>query len=177
MVETWKDIENYEGIYKISNLGRVSSLERKTYMKDGRIRTEHTKILKPIKDKHGYFKVRLYNSNGNQEFKIHVLVAHHFISSRPDNKVINHIDENKANNSVTNLEYITQKENINHGTGNIRRKNQPHALKVKAVRGKEVYCFNSITEASKILKLNIGHISACVNNKRKSHGGFKFEII
>ena len=178
MIEEWKDIKGYEGLYQVSNLGRVKSLERITNMKDGRIRTEREKILKPIKDKHGYYKVRLYKKDGNKEFKIHSLVLFTFVGIRKEGMVVNHIDENKSNNSLYNLEYITQKENINHGTGNIRRsKNQPNSIRLKAMKNGIYLEFNSITQCANNLNLNICHISSCLSGKRKTHGGWQFERI
>lgn len=77
MIEEWKDIKGYEGLYQVSNLGRVKSLERITNMKDGRIRTEREKILKPIKDKHGYYRVRLYKKMVRKSLRyIHLYYLH-----------------------------------------------------------------------------------------------------
>lgn len=178
MIEEWKDIKGYEGLYQVSNLGRVKSLKRETHMIDGRVRTENEKILKPIKDKHGYYKVTLYNKNKTKQIKIHTLVISEFISERPENRVINHIDEDKSNNRLTNLEYITQKDNINHGSGNERRRiNQPHSVRLKAIKDNMVIEFNSITDCAIELRLSTGHISECLRGKRKTHGGWKFERI
>lgn len=178
MIEEWKDIKGYEGLYQVSNLGKVMSLERTTLMKDGRKRIEKEKILKPIKDRHGYYKVSLYNSYGKKQIKLHSLVMDAFVGKREKGMVINHIDEDKSNNAKSNLEYVTQKENINHGTGNERRRtSQPHAIKLKVTKNNIALEFNSITECATKLNLNIAHISSCLSGKRKTHGGWEFERI
>ena len=111
-METWKDIKGYEGIYQISDKGRVRSLDRL----DNKGRKTHGRILAVKHDGGGYCQVAL-SKDGKQKYpKIHRLVALHFIPN-PDNKPqINHKDENKENNSVENLEWVTSKENANYGT-------------------------------------------------------------
>ena len=107
MKEIWKDIKGYEGIYQVSNFGRIKS----SYTK---------RILKGGKNKAGYLLVGLYKQGVLSRKSIHRLVAEAFIPN-PDNKPeVNHIDENKTNNMVSNLEWMTAKENINHGTRNER---------------------------------------------------------
>ena len=98
-MEEWKDIKGYEGLYQISNKGRVKSL--------GNNKTKKEKILKPRKC-NGYFSVRLCKKGEKPKpFDIHRLVAEHFLPN-PDNlPVVNHKDENKLNNNVENLEWCT----------------------------------------------------------------------
>lgn len=121
--EVWKDIEGYEGLYQVSNLGRVKSLER--IISDGRHRKE--RILKPYDDGNGYLRVELQS----KPFKLHRLVAQAFIPN-PDNlPFVNHKDENPKNNRVflnddgsvdeSNLEWCDNKYNINYGTTQERR--------------------------------------------------------
>lgn len=109
--EIWKDIKNYEGLYKISNLGRVKSLPKyagRSYRKE--------KILKTYLDKNGYVKVILCKNNKTRFLSIHRLLAEAFIPNPNDYPQINHKDENKQNNSLNNLEWCTCKYNINYGT-------------------------------------------------------------
>ena len=109
--EIWKDIKNYEGLYKISNLGRVKSLPKyagRSYRKE--------KILKTYLDKNGYVKVILCKNNRTRFLSIHRLLAEAFIPNPNDYPQINHKDENKQNNSLNNLEWCTCKYNINYGT-------------------------------------------------------------
>lgn len=114
MKELWKDIKGYEGCYQVSNLGRIKSLDRMTnnqygeYFMKGRILKNSI-----IKDK-GYCRVSLNNGNGKISKRVHRLVAEAFIPN-PENKLeVNHKDGNKLNNCVSNLEWCTNKENIEH---------------------------------------------------------------
>lgn len=109
--ECWKDVKDYEGLYQVSTLGRVKSLPRNT---------THGKILKSIVDKDGYLYVNLYNNGYRKKMKIHRLVAQAFIPNPQNKPEVNHIDENKQNNMVENLEWLTSKENSNYGTRNGR---------------------------------------------------------
>lgn len=128
--EIWKDIPEYEGQYQVSNFGRVKSLERKgTY----------NRIMKPHKCKNGYLYVCLSKDNKYKTFLLHRLVALAFIpNNNPTKKTqINHKDENKENNKVENLEWVTPKENTNYGTRNERAsKNISKAMKEKYKGGK-----------------------------------------
>ena len=109
--EIWKPIEGYEGLYEVSNLGRVKSLKRL-----------HTKerILSQFLNHRGYARVNLWKENKSRKYSVHRLVAEAFIPNPDSKPQVNHIDENKTNNSVENLEWCTQLENHNHGTVNER---------------------------------------------------------
>lgn len=119
MEEIWKDIKGYEGLYQVSNTGKVKSLERKVKHWQGGYLTKKEIVLKSSISK-GYLVISLYK-NGIQIRKyIHRLVAEAFIPN-PDNlPQINHIDENKMNNCVENLEWCTAEFNVNYGTRNKR---------------------------------------------------------
>ena len=131
MEEEWKDITHFDG-FQVSN--------------DGRVRNKHGRILKGSVNNNGYQMVHLRTKDKNKLCTVHRLVAEAFISN-PDNlPQINHKDENKANNSVENLEWCTGKYNVNYGTRNER---------AGKIRGYMVYCvelnktFNSMVEAEK----------------------------
>ena len=106
--EEWKDIKDYEGLYQISNFGRVKSLER--INKNNRKVRE--RILKQSKDNMGYYMVGLSKYGKEKTRTIHRLVAETFINNPNGYNYINHIDCNKTNNKVENLEWCTQKYNV-----------------------------------------------------------------
>lgn len=109
MDEVWKPIKGYEGCYEISNLGRVKSLARK--VKSGRITKEI--ILVPIRNSHGYLQVDLCLNGKMKHHKIHRLVAEAFIPQNNETKeTVNHKDYNKSNNRVDNLEWLSNRENV-----------------------------------------------------------------
>ena len=113
--EIWKDIENYEGLYQISNLGNVRSLDRDITYVTGRVQRLHGMLLKHTKQADGYYTVGLYDINHKVKTKtIHRLVAIHFLANPCDYPEVNHIDGNKANDAVTNLEWVTELQNIRH---------------------------------------------------------------
>lgn len=111
MEEIWKDIEGYEGLYQVSNLGNIKSL-RKRIDKGKCHRYFDEKILKPIETNRGYLRVKLCKDRKIKKIRVHRLVAEAFIK-RPELEV-NHIDGNKKNNKAENLEWVTQRENKQH---------------------------------------------------------------
>lgn len=173
MVEEWKDIiiekngvlHNYSGIYQVSNMGRVRSL------KFGKI-----KVMKLKKDGHGYLEVGLRKNGEKQErFRVNRLVATAFIiNDDPVNKTeVNHINEDKTLNSIENLEWVTRKQNSNHGTRNrriIEKKNGKRTNKIICLETGIVY--SSMNEIKRKFNLNV---SACCRNKSKTCGGFHWQ--
>ena len=116
-LEVWKDIEDYPN-YQISNFGRVKSKERYTKAKDNEIIHRKDKMLKSQTDTKGYKYVRLYNSKGFKAKKIHRLVAEHYIPNLDSKPQVNHINGDKADNRVENLEWCTDLENKHHAIEN-----------------------------------------------------------
>ena len=106
-MEIWKDIPEYEGYYKVSNLGNIKSLNYR--------RTGKEQLLKLSKESNGYLQVGLFKNKKNKVFKVHQIVATTFLNHiRCGHKlVINHIDFDKTNNNLNNLEIITQRQNTN----------------------------------------------------------------
>lgn len=121
MIEVWKDIKDYEGFYQVSNLGRVKSLSRSIHDSRGYMVHLKEKIKKPSFDKNGYPQIGLCKNGTVITRKIHRLVAEAFISNPENKPEINHKDEDKTNNCVSNLEWVTEKENVNYGYGAKRR--------------------------------------------------------
>ena len=107
MEEIWKDIKDYEGLYEVSNLGRVRN-----------ILTDHQ--LKPSINTNGYYRVALSKDKKAKHIKVHRLVALNFIGEQetPERRFVNHIDLDKSNNTLMNLEWVTRMENQCHGFKN-----------------------------------------------------------
>lgn len=115
--EIWRDIEGYEGLYQVSNLGRVKSLERIDEM--GRLRLG--RILSPVIDRYGYLRVNLYKEGKRKTFQVHRLVGQAFIPNPEGLPQINHKDEDPSNDRADNLEWCSRSYNINYGTRNERQ--------------------------------------------------------
>lgn len=111
--EIWKDVKGYEGLYQVSNLGRVKSLKRVVYKRNGTNQTLKEKILKNNYNGKGYYHVMLYKNTNKKTLKIHKLVAMAFLGHKPcgHNEVVDHIDNNQANNRLDNLQLTTVRHN------------------------------------------------------------------
>jgi len=112
--EVWKDVIGYEGDYQVSNMGRVKSIGRfiKRTGPHGEAYFHKERILRPCMDLCGYYHVRLAKNNSMTLYKVHRLVAKHFIETYSEDLTVNHINHNKRDNSAQNLEMMTLKENI-----------------------------------------------------------------
>lgn len=110
MKEIWKPIEGYEGLYEISNLGRVKSIQYFNHVNNKSY--PRNKILKPLPNDRGYHRVDLSKFGRSKRYRIHRLVAEAFIPNPNNFPEINHIDGNKQNNSINNLEWCTRKHNM-----------------------------------------------------------------
>ena len=122
MIEEWRPIEGYEGLYEVSNLGRVRSLDRYVKYSNGQIHLHKSKVLSLLKGEYGYIQVNLHCNGKNKRCFVHRLVAQAFIHN-PDNlSEVNHKDEDKSNNNVDNLEWCNRSYNINYGTRTERQK-------------------------------------------------------
>jgi hypothetical protein len=122
MNEIWKDIKGYEGLYQISNLGRVKSLSRMVKYKQYSKETTE-KIMKLSLNKRGYLYVGLCKNGSYERFRVHRLVALHFVPNPKEYSEVNHKDRIKTNNEVENLEWCSGKENVNHS---IEQMKKPH---------------------------------------------------
>lgn len=197
MKEIWKDIVEYEGIYQVSNLGRVKSLER-IVLSNGVAMKRKERVLKSS-NRQGYRQLTLAKNRSRVQKSVHRLVAEAFIPNPDNKKEINHIDGDKTNNIVDNLEWCTRRENAIHSVSVLGHKSKLEQIKpfqfkndhkcwnsmrVKCVETGEV--FDSIAEAGRskgIARGSLGRIKYCCNKKKlsgkriNSVGGYRWEFI
>ena len=171
--EIWKDIQGYEGFYQISNFGRVKSLARLSIQ--NHLLPE--KILKQS-ELNGYYKVNLQNKEGVKSHQVHRLVAIAFLANTDNKPCVNHIDGDKHNNNVNNLEWCTVSENNKHAykMGLASPVNKT-PIKATNIQTGEVKYFESQTEAANVLNTSKGHINDCLKGKQKTCKGYTFEYI
>jgi hypothetical protein len=120
MEEIWKDIPDYEGLYQVSNLGRVKSLPKEWVTGRNNITRRHNGMILRFVTHEGYNYVNLYKQGGSKAKAVHQLVAMAFLGHNPCGLklVIDHIDDNKLNNRVDNLQIVTQRFNVRKTQGN-----------------------------------------------------------
>lgn len=171
MQEIWKDIKGYEGLYQISNLGRVKSFRAST--KYGK---PEEMFLKPSLINSGYGVVTLYSAQNRRKHQIHRLVATAFIENPNNFPCINHKDENKLNNCVDNLEWCTYQYNNNYGTARIRAsKTRTKRIRQKTLSGEILATYQSSHIASELLKIDYNNLKNWCNNG--IGGGYIWEYI
>jgi hypothetical protein len=112
--EVYVDISNYEGYYQVSNYGNVRSLDRETISSIGAKRKHKGKVLTPFINSTGYYYVTLSNGNSRKNRRVHSLVAKAFLPNHKNRRTVNHINGNKSDNSLCNLEWATDSENHTH---------------------------------------------------------------
>lgn len=178
----WKPVPGYEGLYSVSSDGKVKSLFR------------YKKTLTPSVTRHGYETVELFSDGKSKRFLVHRLVALAFIPNPENLPQVNHKDENKRNNHVSNLEWVTAKQNMNHGTRLQRqlasidyttdarkilaRKNGKVVSKpVVQISGGEVIAYyESAKAASNATGFSHSHICECAKGIKYKHvGGYEWK--
>lgn len=182
-IEVWKDVIGYEGLYIVSSMGRVKSLDRIVKDRWGNDRNKEGQIISLNKKKHGYFHVNLYKNKIRKTHSVYRLVAVAFIPNTDNLPQINHKDENPSNNCVENLEWCDSEYNNNYGghyerAYNHKGKNNPMYGKTgdKCPTSKKVYCielnevYNSMREAERKTGINNSCISDACKGKQKTAG-------
>lgn len=170
--EIWKDIKGYEGLYQVSNLGNIKSLDRNI--------NNHFvlgKQLKSYSGTSGYLFVRLSKNNKYKNFIIHRIVAETFIENPNNYNYVNHKDEDKINNNVCNLEWCSQKYNCNYGNRNkkISQKNTNGKCSKRVEQyikdGTYIRTWISLKQIQRELNYNIGNIGqVCLGNRITANG-------
>jgi len=171
MNEEWRDVVGYEGYYQVSSNGKVKSLSRKL----GNNHVTKDIVMKPVIDKYGYKRLGLYKNNKLTNALVHRLVATAFVDNNENKNIVNHKDENKTNNNIDNLEWVTVKENNNYGT-RIERISNSNKNKIKVIYRDNTYeIWDSAIDFAKefgILQSNIIH---CLKGRQKTYHGLRFE--
>ena len=170
--EIWKDVIGYEGLYQVSNLGRVKSLP--VHRKVGWANyVSKEKILKQCKNKYGYLSVCLHRGDTQRVVKVHRLVALAFIENPNNYRCINHKNEDKSNNHVHNLEWCTYSYNNNYGTRNERvMKSTCKKVLQYAKNGDFIAEWNGTRDAQRNTGVHCCNISLACRGIRKTSGGF-----
>lgn len=181
--EVWKDVRGYKGYYQVSNLGRVKSLNRTLsngIRKKGIILKQHKRGL-------GYLFVVLSKGGEVKNRYAHRLVAEAFVPNSNKHEEVDHKDANKTNNAVSNLEWVSRKENVKRSWEKGLMENQRRAaIKVGRSRSKKVIKMNELgepleeyesqTEAARNVGIAQSSISMCCAGKVKSAGGFLWKF-
>ena len=172
--EEWRDVVGYEGLYQVSNQGRVKSLERKNCLG----RTVKERILKSRTNRYGYMEVNLCADGKRKMLKVHRLVCQAF-HDNPDNKPeVNHVNEDKTDNRACTLEWSTRRENNNHGTRNTRTaKALSKPVGQYTLDGELVKIWPSTAEVERQTGFSQGHICKAANGKFKQVYGFIWKYV
>jgi hypothetical protein len=177
-MEEWRPIPGYEGLYDVSSMGRVRSHPRVCRKLEGKVVKDYifpSRILKQTKNGKGYLHVTLTSKPYERRLSgVHRLVAKAFIPN-PDNlPQINHKDENKTNNSVSNLEWCDNRYNSYYGTKDVKM------CKRVCQYGKDgayIATFRSAHQAAEAIGLSVSSISAAALGKLKTAGGFVWQYL
>ena len=157
MKEEWKPIKGFEGLYEVSNTGKIRSLH-----------FGKTRILSPGKDLQRYLHLVLCKDKVKKEFLVHRLVASAFIPNPNNKPEVNHIDGNKSNNNVDNLEWCTRECNMRHACHNGIM--NVDAQKKSVILYKRYGEYESSTEAAKALNVSQNWLSTAIHNNSSIHG-------
>lgn len=155
-IEIWKDVVGYEGLYQVSNFGNIRSCDKIIKREGYRDYVLRSKLLKQSNHSEGYLVICLTRNSKYVNKFVHQIVADAFIPLIKDSNDINHIDGNKKNNCVSNLERCTRKENINHAYQTLKRKSNTIITSKLTLKVKELKA-NSLTNREIAKQLNISH--------------------
>lgn len=209
--EVWKDIEGYEGLYQVSSLGNIKRIcDSVTIGMYGQtiVRHRNGDIIKGYRGKRSndYWRIVLFSNGQRKRYAIHILVYKAFVGEIPEGMQVNHIDENKDNNCVWNLNLLTPKENCNWGTRNERVKQKLTGVKFSETRktnisnalkgkysgikhpnrkriqqltkdGELVRVWDCIKYAADELNIGQSNISMVLKGKNRTAGGYVWKYV
>lgn len=180
MIEEWRDVKGYEGLYQVSNFGEVKSI----LFKNNKCRFEREKIIKICTRKGtGNHKdrtiVMLHDEGKRQNFGVHRLVAIAFLPNENNLPEVNHLDGNPLNNRIDNLEWCTRAENCKHAYDNglMPVFSSNNKLREKRVSRDDGKTYANIAEAASDNKRSKSAIKNALHGRSSSSNGYKFEFI
>ena len=166
--EIWVDIIGYEGLYQVSNFGRVKSLG------NGRSNNSKEKILKTLNNGH-LFVVLWKNGAKNRQY-VHILVAIHFIPNPENKPIVHHIDHNPLNNNAENLVWLTKKEHAKEHPERYKKAGKKPKITIQYTNdGEFIKQWNSVAEIQQELGYNNSAIIKCCQGKYKQAYGYKWK--
>ena len=177
MSVVWKPVVGYEGLYEVSNCGKVRSVEHYT-------NGHHlmAKELKPTMSQR-YLYVKLYKNAKPRTIRLHRIVAEAFVPNPMHKPQVNHINGNRLDNSVGNLEWCTSSENLRHAykTGLKDIEDSMRKIRKKVLQldmdGNAVREWRSMSDAARELGLQVSNISHCCKGRIRSTGGYRWELV
>lgn len=168
--ERWKDIPNFEGLYQASSFGRIKSLGNACARKE--------KILKGAIAGTGYFYVTLWKKGKHKRFRLSRIIAITFIKSDDSKMDVNHINGNKLDNRIENLEWLSRSDNHLHAyRRGLKLPPQSKSVLQCDLNGTIIKKWDSVIKASSELNFKISNISACALGKRKRAYGFTWKYL
>lgn len=178
--EIWRSVSGYEGLYEVSSYGRVRSLDR-VAENNNKLKG---RLLSPRKHSGGYVRVSLCKRGNVLDFFIHRLVAKTFIANPREGNQVNHINGNKTDNRVSNLEWVNDQQNKAHAWGiGLHKKTLQAFKKSHKTKARPILCvekgfiYSSASEAARALGLKRGNIHMVAKGKRKTSGGLTWEYV
>lgn len=167
--EEWRDIAGYEGLYQVSNLGRIKSL--KAHNKWG---IEREALLSPSIEKKGYKRFYLNKNGKGKTVKLHRIVAFAFIPNPNDKPCVDHIDGNPSNNNASNLRWVTYWENKHNPATRCR---VVKAVAQYTIEWEHIRDWDSAYDAAASIGANMRSIRACCRGKIHTSAGYKWKYI
>lgn len=174
-MEMWRDIRGYEGLYQVSNLGRVRSLDRYVDCKNGSKQFWKGKIIAQAKDRDGYMIVALGRYNPNQ--KVHRLVAETFIENLENKPEVGHMDCDESNNRVENLYWCTRGENMRHPITRerIKQTKQLKPIIQMTLEGEIIGEYESLHDLQRKTNYSRWAVGECCKGNALTYKGFKWK--
>lgn len=164
----------------MSKCKNIKGHEHYVIYDDGRIlNTKFNKFLNPYKDTVGYYSVVLCKNGKRSYCRLHRLLAEYFIENPENKPQVNHKDADRLNYSISNLEWCTSKENVNHAMDNnlMHPKAPSPESNYKKILRSDGIVYKSLTEAASLNKTHLSSISKCLSGLRKTHHGFQWTYV